>query len=302
MGITLDKVTKYYGKQKALDNISLTLQESQICGFLGPNGAGKSTTMKIITGCLTDFEGEVLISDIDIRKQPLKAKERIGYLPEHNPLYPDMYIREYLEHVAKLYHIARPRQKVEEMVELTGLTLEIRKKIGQLSKGFRQRVGLAQALIHDPEVLILDEPMTGLDPNQLEEIRNLILQTSKSKTVLLSTHIMQEVEAICDRVMIIDQGRIIADKSIHDFKNLSEDQITIYVRFAPDTDSQWLATNHLFKTTRQASADSWIVTANTREDPRVQLFYQAASHNCPIVELKTEEHNLEEVFRQLTHK
>lgn len=302
MGITLDKVTKYYGKQKALDQVSLTLQESQICGFLGPNGAGKSTTMKIITGCLTDFEGELHISDIDIRKQPLKAKERIGYLPEHNPLYPDMYIREYLEHIARLYHIVRPRQKVEEIVELTGLTLEIRKKIGQLSKGFRQRVGLAQALIHDPEVLILDEPMTGLDPNQLEEIRNLILQTSKSKTVLLSTHIMQEVEAICDRVMIIDQGRIVADKSIHDFKNLSEDQITIYVRFAPDTDSQWLATTHLFKTLRQTSTDSWIITAHPKEDPRVQLFHQAATHNCPIIELKTEEHNLEEIFRQLTHK
>ena len=195
MAITLNQVTKYYGRQKALDNLSFVL-DGGICGFLGPNGAGKSTTMKIITGYLSEYTGTVKINGTDLRQYPLKAKNLIGYLPEHNPLYPDMYIREYLEHVARLYHISHPCQKTEEIINLTGLTPEIKKKIGQLSKGYRQRVGLAQALIHNPEILILDEPMTGLDPNQLEEIRQLIKTCGKNKTVLLSTHIMQEVEAI----------------------------------------------------------------------------------------------------------
>lgn len=302
MAIYLKQVCKYYGKQKALDGISLELKQGEICGFLGPNGAGKSTTMKIITGCLHDFEGEVHIDDIDIRKQPLEAKKRIGYLPEHNPLYPDMYIREYLEHIARLYHVAHLRQKIAETVELTGLMPEIHKKIGQLSKGYRQRVGLAQALIHDPEVLILDEPMTGLDPNQLEEIRNLILQTGQNKTVLLSTHIMQEVEAICDRVIILDQGQIIADKPIDEFRDLSADQLTIHIRFAPGTDSQWVQQSPLFQTARQISADSWIVGTHIHSDPRIELFNEAAVRHCPIIELRTGEHNLEEVFRELTHK
>lgn len=302
MAIYLKQVCKYYGKQKALDGISLELKQGEICGFLGPNGAGKSTTMKIITGCLHDFEGEVHINDIDIRKQPLEAKKQIGYLPEHNPLYPDMYIREYLEHIARLYRIVHFRQKIAETVELTGLTPEIHKKIGQLSKGYRQRVGLAQALIHDPEVLILDEPMTGLDPNQLEEIRNLILQTGRNKTVLLSTHIMQEVEAICDRVIILDQGRIIADKPIDEFRDLSADQLTIHIRFAPGTDSQWVQQSPLFETARQISAESWIVGTHIHSDPRIELFNEAAVRHCPIIELRTGEHNLEEVFRELTHK
>lgn len=302
MSVILDQVTKYYGKQKALDAISFTLREGEICGFLGPNGAGKSTTMKIITGYITDFSGEVDIHGINIRKYPLKAKAQIGYLPEHNPLYPDLYIREYLEHIARLYHIYHPLQKVNEIVELTGLGAEIRKKIGQLSKGYRQRVGLAQSLVHDPQVLILDEPMTGLDPNQLEEIRHLILQVGKNKTVLLSTHIMQEVEAICKRVMIINEGKIVADKPISDFHTLSENQKIIRITFAPAIDSSWLAETTLFKSLRRLSSTNWQAIADIQEDPRTDLFRLAAAHDCPIIELRTEEHNLEEIFRELTHK
>ncbi|MDE7373886.1 MAG: ATP-binding cassette domain-containing protein [Odoribacter sp.] len=300
MAITLHQVTKYYDKQKALDEVSFTLEAGGICGFLGPNGAGKSTTMKIITGYLSEYTGTVKINDIDLRRHPLEAKKLIGYLPEHNPLYPDMYIREYLEHVARLYHIASPCQKTEEIICLTGLTSEIKKKIGQLSKGYRQRVGLAQALIHDPEILILDEPMTGLDPNQLEEIRQLIKTCGKDKTVLLSTHIMQEVEAVCDRVMIINRGKIVADQSIRAMQSQAGGRLNIYIRFAPGTDSAWLAESGLFQTLRQASPEFWQGTASVQEDPRTELFNLAARHQCPIIELRTEEDNLEKIFRELT--
>lgn len=298
--ILLDQVSKYYGKQKALNNISLTLREGEICGFLGPNGAGKSTAMKIITGYLTDFEGEVHINGLDIRKHPLEAKSQIGYLPEHNPLYPDMYIREYLLHVARLYPLSHPQDKVAKIIELTGLTPEISKKIGQLSKGYRQRVGLAQALVHDPAVLILDEPMTGLDPNQLEEIRSLITQVGKNKTVLLSTHVMQEVEAICDRAIIINQGEIVADKTLQDIRTLYNQGMMISVTFAPDSPTEWLTELPLFQSIRQISADSWQAMVTSGEDPRIELFNEAAKRHCPIIELKTTEHNLEEVFHTLT--
>lgn len=299
MAITLTEVSKRYGKQKALDQVSFTLHEGEICGFLGPNGAGKSTTMKIITGFLTDFEGEVNVNGLDIRKQPLRAKELIGYLPEHNPLYPDMYIREYLLHVARLYRVTKARQRVEEIIEDTGLTPESGKKIGQLSKGYRQRVGLAQALIHDPQVLILDEPMTGLDPNQLEEIRDLIIRTGRNKTVLLSTHIMQEVQAVCDRVIIINQGKIATDKPIQEVGAMANGSV-ISVRFAPGTDSEWLQETDLFDNIRRVSADSWLLTPPPHKDPRIELFKEAAAHNSPIIELKMEENNLEEIFHALT--
>lgn len=301
MAITLTDVSKRYGKQKALDQVSFTLHEGEICGFLGPNGAGKSTTMKIITGFLTDFEGEVNVNGLDIRKHPLRAKELIGYLPEHNPLYPDMYIREYLLHVARLYRVTKARQRVEEIIEDTGLTPESGKKIGQLSKGYRQRVGLAQALIHDPQVLILDEPMTGLDPNQLEEIRELIIRTGRNKTVLLSTHIMQEVQAVCDRVIIINQGKIATDKPIQEVGSMANGSV-ISVRFAPGTDSEWLQETNLFDSIRRVSPDSWLLTPPPHQDPRIDLFKEAAAHNSPIIELKMEETNLEEIFHALTKK
>lgn len=302
MAITLTNVSKQYGKQKALDQVSFSLKEGEICGFLGPNGAGKSTTMKIITGCLTDFQGKVNICGLDIQQHPLKAKKLIGYLPEHNPLYPDLYIREYLLHIARLYHIQHPRQQVDKIMALTGLRPEAKKKIGQLSKGFRQRVGLAQALIHNPEVLILDEPMTGLDPNQLGEIRNLISETGKNKTILLSTHIMQEVEAICERVIIINRGQIVADQPIGQIQSLTSRGMNIQVRFAPQTDTQWLLNHPLFEKAIPLDSDCWLLHAQANTDPRIPLFHEAALHQCPIIELKTEEQNLEEIFKEITYR
>lgn len=301
MAITIDHVSKYYGKQKALDRVSFTLNKGEICGFLGPNGAGKSTTMKIITGFLEDFTGQVQVCGIDIRKHPLQAKACIGYLPEHNPLYPDMFIKEYLLHVARLYRMDNPVKRVKDIVELTGLLPEETKKIGELSKGYRQRVGLAQALVHNPEVLILDEPMTGLDPNQLEEIRHLIIRIGKDKTVLLSTHIMQEVEAICDRIIIINQGEIVTDKLKSELHQTTGNTMVVEVTFAPGSKTQWLQETELnLQSASPAGTDSWQLISQPGEDPRIALFNAAASHKCPIIALRTEERNLEEIFRDLT--
>lgn len=302
MALQAINLTKYYGRQKALDGINFTLKEGEICGFLGPNGAGKSTTMKIISGCLGDYKGKAEVCGIDIRQHPLEAKMEIGYLPEHNPLYTDMYIREYLTHIARLYRMSSPCQKVDSIMEQTGLLPEKRKKIGQLSKGYRQRVGLAQALVHDPQVLILDEPMTGLDPNQLEEIRHLIMHVGKNKTVLLSTHVMQEVEAICDRVIVIHQGRIITDRPKDEMHTLTGKGRIIQVRFAPESKTAWIGEAGIFKSARQLAPNHWQLTAKPGEDPRVQLFEAAVFHHCPIIELKTEEQNLENIFRQLTNQ
>ena len=261
MSVILEHVSKAYGRQKALDDIGFRVEEGEICGFLGPNGAGKSTTMKIITGCLNDYQGEVRSKEMNLRENPLKIKAIIGYLPEQNPLYPDLYIREYLLHVARLYRVGRPVAKVNAIIERTGLEPEIQKKIGQLSKGYRQRVGLAQALVHDPEILILDEPMTGLDPNQLEEIRHLIKETGKKKTVLLSTHIMQEVEAICDRVIIINQGKIVADRPIGEICTHADEGMVLRVEFSPGSDTHWLSKSELFTHTSQQAPNCWRLTS-----------------------------------------
>lgn len=298
--IKIEHISKSYGKQKALNDVSFTLGEGEISGFLGPNGAGKSTTMKIITGCLNDFTGDVNICGIDIRRQPLKTKALVGYLPEHNPLYTDMYIKEYLLHVARLYGMRKPVQRVENIIDLTGLTPERTKKIGQLSKGYRQRVGLAQALVHDPEVLILDEPMTGLDPNQLAEIRNLIIRIGKNKTVLLSTHVMQEVEAICDRIIIINNGEIAADKPKALLHAPAKTGLCIEVSFAPGSQTTWLKELGA-ESMIETSANTWrLHCINSENDPRITLFNLAAAYQCPIVGLKTEENKLEEIFRELT--
>ncbi len=214
MSISIHHITKLYGQQKALNDVSFNISSGEIVGFLGPNGAGKSTLMKIICCYLPPSEGNIKVCGLDVMEQAMEVRKKVGYLPEHNPLYLDMYVKEYLEFVGKFYHVKNLKNRVGEMVEMTGLTVEQNKKIGQLSKGYRQRVGLAQAIIHDPEVLILDEPTTGLDPNQLSEIRTLIKELGKNKTVMLSTHIMQEVEAICERVIIINNGKIAADNSI----------------------------------------------------------------------------------------
>ena len=212
MSVRVERVTKFYGTQKALDNISFEINSGEVVGFLGPNGAGKSTMMKLITGFLYPDNGEVWVNNLSVKHKSIAIKQQIGYLPEHNPLYLDLYVREYLRFAAEIYRLPNVRRKVEEMIEMTGLAREAHKKIGALSKGYRQRVGLAQALIHDPSVLILDEPTSGLDPNQIIEIRNFIHSLGKKKTILLSTHIMQEVEAICDRVVIINLGKIVADE------------------------------------------------------------------------------------------
>lgn len=299
MSIQVKKVSKFYGKQKALNEISFTLEPGEICGFLGPNGAGKSTLMKIITGYLTDFSGDVFIQNFNIKHTPMEAKKRIGYLPEHNPLYPDMYIREYLLYVARLYHTPYPTTRTEEIMELTGLQPERGKKIGQLSKGYRQRVGLAQALIHDPDILILDEPMTGLDPNQLEEIRHLITRVGKNKTVMLSTHVMQEVKAICDRILIINKGNLVADKYKTEWYSGEEGGLLIDIRFAPDSDTHWLTELENI-TVQPIGTDSFRIETAAGYDPRILLFNLAAQYHAPIMELRTEEKNLEEIFRDFT--
>jgi len=300
MSVILEHVSKAYGRQKALDDIGFRLEEGEICGFLGPNGAGKSTTMKIITGCLNDYQGEVRIKEMNLRENPLKIKAIIGYLPEQNPLYPDLYIREYLLHVARLYRVGRPVAKVDAIIERTGLEPEIQKKIGQLSKGYRQRVGLAQALVHDPEILILDEPMTGLDPNQLKEIRHLIKETGKKKTVLLSTHIMQEVEAICDRVIIINQGKIVADRPIGEICTHADEGMVLRVEFSPGSDTHWLSKSKLFTHTSQQAPNCWRLTSPQGKDPREALFFEAAVRRCPIIALHTEVYQLEDIFHRYT--
>jgi ABC-2 type transport system ATP-binding protein len=220
MSIKIQNLSKVYGSQKAVDNISFEINKGEIVGFLGPNGAGKSTTMKILTGYIPDTEGTAEVNGFDVKTNPMQVKQTIGYLPEHNPLYLDMYVREFLEFVGSMYGLSGKnlKNRIDEVIELVGLSIEKHKKIGQLSKGYRQRVGIAQALIHDPEVLILDEPTTGLDPNQLVEIRNLIKQIGQNKTVVFSTHIMQEVEAICDRVVIINRGKIVADGNLNELR------------------------------------------------------------------------------------
>ena len=298
--VLVEHVSKSYWKHKALKDVSFTLRDGEICAFLGPNGAGKSTAMKVITGYLPEFDGKVEVNGVDVRKYPLEVKRSIGYLPETNPLYPDMYVREYLTHVVKLYGLTHIKRKVDEMIEMTGLELVLKKKMEELSKGYRQRVGLAQALIHDPKVLMLDEPMTGLDPNQLDEMRKVILRIGRDKTVLLSTHVMQEVQALCDRVMVLHEGRLVADKPIGELAFLADNRITVTVRFAPGSNGRWLERCGLFERVSELAAGCWQLTARPKEDPRVELFRLAAEHNCPMFELKAKEAGLEEIFHILT--
>ncbi|MDR0982486.1 MAG: ATP-binding cassette domain-containing protein [Culturomica sp.] len=298
MSVSVKNITKHYGSQKALNSVTFELKSGDICGFLGPNGAGKSTLMKIITGFIKDYTGEVLVEGVNVAESSIEAKRLIGYLSEHNPLYPEMYISEYLEYVAGIYKKGNRSEKIKEIIQLTGLASEHKKKIGQLSKGYRQRVGLAQALVHDPQVLILDEPMTGLDPNQLEDIRNLIKTVGSDKTILLSTHIMQEVEAICNRIIVINKGEIVADKPKADFHHGNFKGMTIKVRFADNVDISWLETIEGVRSLTHSDDGSYLILSNT--DLRTDLFNAAALHNSPIVELKAEEQSLEDVFKELT--
>jgi ABC-2 type transport system ATP-binding protein len=302
MSIVVQGVTKVYGEQKALDNVSFEVNTGEIVAFIGPNGAGKSTMMKIITGFIPASSGLVTVNGINTGTENPEIKRKIGYLPENNPLYPEMYVREYLGFVASFYLSGRQKKEaIDKIVALTGITPEQNKKIGSLSKGFRQRVGLAQALIHDPEVLILDEATTGLDPNQIIEIRNLIKEAGREKTVLLSTHIMQEVEAICRRVIIIDKGVIRADEEKSNiYSMLRQSYQVIEVEFDMDCSENELAGIRSVKSVRRLRGNTWTVESESKDDVRPLLFAFAVQHNMTVLSMQKKENNLEEVFRHLT--
>ena len=293
-------ITKLFGKQKALDSISFSVNKGELVGFLGPNGAGKSTTMKIITGYLPQDEGDILIDGQKVSGQNLEYKKQIGYLPEHNPLYTDLYVKEFLEITAGFYHLKNKKQRIAEMIELTGLEIEQHKKIRALSKGYRQRVGLAQALIHDPSILILDEPTTGLDPNQLEEIRLLIRQISKEKTVILSSHIMQEVEAVCNRVLIINKGKIVADGNISEVKAGINIQNQIVVAGFKESVSEEQLEQIAGVNSVTQNELGWEIEAKNETDIRQNIFQFAVANKLTLLTLFEKQQNLENVFHQLT--
>ncbi|MFD0699302.1 gliding motility-associated ABC transporter ATP-binding subunit GldA [Myroides pelagicus] len=299
MSLQVKNITKQYGDQKALDNISFSIPNGQIVGFLGPNGAGKSTLMKILTTYVHSDSGQALVNDFDVETQARNVQKSIGYLPEHNPLYLDMYIREYLKFNADIYKVKKER--IEEVIELTGLTPEAHKKIGQLSKGYRQRVGLATALLHDPEVLILDEPTTGLDPNQLVEIRELIKSIGKNKTVFLSTHIMQEVEAICERVIIINKGKIVADQILTSLLEQQNEQV-IAVEFDFKIEIQFInripdliQANHIHDT-------QWELVFPVGKDYRTTVYDFASDNGLKTLSMQVKNKNLEGLFREITQQ
>ncbi len=297
MSIAIQNISKSYGTQKALDAISFSINKGEIVGFLGPNGAGKSTLMKILTTYLTADEGSAKVNGFDVTTQQKDVQLSIGYLPEHNPLYLDLYVREYLAFNADVYKVAKSR--IEEVIQLTGLTTESHKKIGQLSKGYRQRVGLANALLHNPDVLILDEPTTGLDPNQLIEIRNVIKNAGKDKTVFLSTHIMQEVEAICDRVIIIDKGKIVADKKLEKLISETTTQI-IEVEFDQEVTENQIATIENISSYTTTNGNIWELTFATDKDMRPSVFDFATANGLKTLQLNQKNKNLETVFREVT--
>ncbi len=300
MSIKVSNLTKVYGQQKAVDGVSFSVNEGEIVGFLGPNGAGKSTTMKIITGFIPPTGGMVEVAGENVVDNPISVKRNIGYLPEHNPLYLDMYVHEYLNFTAGLYGLnaASRKSRVLEMVRLCGLTAEQNKRIVTLSKGYRQRVGLAQALIHNPKVLVLDEPTSGLDPNQLIEIRRLIKTVSKDKTVLFSTHILQEVEALCDRVVVINEGKIVADDRLINLLQGAANYLV--VEFADNVVKQDLMQIEGVEHVRQLENFRFQITATQGKDIRPIIVTWAVQKNLSLIELKLEESSLESVFSQLT--
>lgn len=300
MSISVSHVTKLYGEQKALNDVSFEVKKGEIVGFLGPNGAGKSTMMKIITGFIPPSEGDVSVTALDVIEHPIETKKQIGYLPENNPLYTDMYVREYLYFIAGLHKIKNPKQKIEDIIDEVGLGVEQNKKIEALSKGYRQRVGLAQALIHDPQVLILDEPTTGLDPNQLAEIRQLIKNLGKDKTVMLSTHIMQEVEAICDRVIIINKGVIVANDKTANIKNLAKQSNFYLVEFDQESDAGKLQTISGVKSVEKISATQFRLESPDKTDIRNQIFDFAVNNHLIVLTLQKEDLKLEDIFKEVT--
>ena len=303
MSVVVENITKTYGSQNAVDNIQFKVGEGEIVGFLGPNGAGKTTTMKILTGFIPQTKGIAKVCDINVSEKPIDVRKNIGYLPEHNPLYLDMFVKEYLTFVAKVHKVENIKNRIAEIVELTGLPIEQHKKIGQLSKGYRQRVGLASALIHNPKVLILDEPTTGLDPNQLAEIRQLIKTLGKNKTVIFSTHIMQEVEAVCDRVIIINKGKIVADDSVDTLQSKGSKNIYSIELLKPLTATAFTNLNKLSGIEKLSTKSNTMLQcfSNSKTDLRPAIFNFAVQNNLTLIGLNKQENSLEDIFKQLTN-
>ena len=301
MSIEVRNLLKEYGEQKAVNNISFKVDKGEIVGFLGPNGAGKSTTMKIITGYLPQTGGSAFVCGINVSNEPLEIKKKIGYLPEANPLYYDLYVKEYLGFIAEIHQLnGKTKQQVDDVIQLTGLLPECKKKIGQLSKGYKQRVGLAAALIHHPEVLILDEPTSGLDPNQIIEIREVIKKQGQDKTVLFSTHILQEVEAICDRVVIINKGEIVADDKLSSLQKAGKEQQSVSVEFKEPVELKWLKELTGVAAVKNTQYSMFNIQCVNAEIIKKQLLQLAIDKNLNIVSLQNESHRLEDIFRNLT--
>lgn len=301
MSIRVENLTKTYKKQNAIDHISFEISSGEIVGFLGPNGAGKTTTMKILTGYIPPTSGKAFVNDMDVEVQSLSVRKQIGYLPEHNPLYMDMYVKEYLQFAASIYKVANPGMRVKEMIGITGLEVEQNKKIGQLSKGYRQRVGLAQAMIHNPSVLILDEPTSGLDPNQIIEIRNLIINLGKEKTVLLSTHIMQEVEAMCSRVMIVNKGKIVANGKTNELKQIFGKGQTLQATFNKTLNKFQLDELSAIGQVQSVNDNTYTISSEMEEEQlKSSVFNFAVKQQMILTEMKMIEHSLEEIFKNVT--
>ncbi len=300
MSVIVNNLSKIYGSQKAVNKISFEAKKGEVLGFLGPNGAGKTTTMKIITCFIPQTDGQVSVCGHDTAKDSMIVRSKIGYLPEHNPLYKDLYVREYLAFVAGLHKIKNKKARIDEMIEMTGLEREQNKQIHALSKGYRQRVGLAQAMIHDPEVLILDEPTSGLDPNQLVEIRNLIKNIGASKTVIFSTHIMQEVQALCNRVLIINQGNIVANDSVEALKSKARGESLVFVEFNQKMTAQELSKIHGVKKVVSLGDNKWQLISGLETDIRTEIFQFAVQKKCVLLEMRKEVSSVEDVFQLLT--
>ena len=300
MSVSVNQITKIYGKQKVLNTISFEIGAGEVVGFLGPNGAGKSTMMKILTGYITQSEGEVMVCGINVLNNSVESRKKIGYLPENNPLYLDMYVREFLSFIADIHKVKNKKDRVNEMIELTGLSPEKSKKIRQLSKGYRQRVGLAAALIHDPEVLILDEPTTGLDPNQLKEIRALIKSIAAKKTIMLSTHIMQEVEAICDRVIIIKMGEIVVDNKLEMLQNKGGEIIA--VEFQNPFLISVLENIKEVKRVVQKSETRFELISEDSQDIRSLISQFAIDNSNLVISMQKREEKMEDIFQNLTRE
>jgi len=300
MSVKINQLSKVYGVQRAVDNLSFSVEKGEILGFLGPNGAGKTTTMKILTCFIPQTEGTAEVCGYDTATSPMEVRSQIGYLPEHNPLYKDMYVREYLRFVAGLHKLSGAKARVDEMIEQTGLTREQNKLIGALSKGYRQRVGLAQAMLHDPQVLILDEPTSGLDPNQLVEIRQLIKNIGDEKTVIFSTHIMQEVQAICDRVLIINKGKAVANEKIDALQSIISNTETIVVEFKEKTNAGLLQKIPGVTTVENTMGNSWKLSVENKGDVREAIFRFAVNNNLILLGMQKQVESVENVFQELT--